>query len=59
LTTLVQQRLEQLPVVALLGPRQSGKTTLAKRLGATTNSLYLDLENPQDLAKLEDPVAIF
>lgn len=55
LTTLVQQRLEQLPVVALLGPRQSGKTTLAKRLGATTNSLYLDLENPQDLAKLEDP----
>ena len=55
LTTLVKKRLDQSPAVALLGPRQVGKTTLARRLGANTESIYLDLENPQDLAKLEDP----
>ena len=55
LTTLLQQRLEQFPAVALLGPRQVGKTTLARGLGVNAGSVYLDLENPQDLAKLEDP----
>lgn len=38
------------PVVAILGPRQSGKTTLAKRVAADH---YIDLENPRDLARLE------
>jgi len=42
--------------VALLGPRQIGKTTLAKEIGFETNALYLDLESPADLVKLTDPV---
>ena len=52
----VQNTLDQFPAVALLGPRQAGKTTLA-RVIATQNpdSLYLDLERPSDLAKLTEP----
>ena len=55
LTALVKLRLNQFPAVTLLGPRQVGKTTLAKTLGTSTQSIYLDLENPQDLEKLGDP----
>jgi predicted AAA+ superfamily ATPase len=40
------------PVTAILGPRQCGKTTLARKLTADS---YFDLENPQDLARLEQP----
>jgi len=40
------------PVTAILGPRQCGKTTLARTLTADS---YFDLENPQDLARLEQP----
>jgi predicted AAA+ superfamily ATPase len=40
------------PAVALLGPRQVGKTTLALEVGKTFNALYLDLESEQDRAKL-------
>jgi predicted AAA+ superfamily ATPase len=43
------------PAVALLGPRQVGKTTLALNVAATRPSLYLDLESPGDQAKLTDP----
>ncbi len=46
------------PVVALLGPRQSGKTTLARMYRDkfyNKNTFYLDLEDPTDLAKLENP----
>ena len=43
------------PAVALLGPRQVGKTTLALEIGKTVNALYLDLESEQDLAKLAQP----
>jgi predicted AAA+ superfamily ATPase len=46
---LLRRRLEQFPAVALLGPRQVGKTTLALQLAATTPSLYLDLEASADL----------
>lgn len=42
------------PAVAILGPRQAGKTTLAKQLGPNQEWIYLDLERPSDLAKLED-----
>lgn len=45
--------------VALLGPRQCGKTTLAQRILSKQPAIYLDLESPQDQAKLNDPVAFF
>jgi predicted AAA+ superfamily ATPase len=48
-------RLSGAPVVALLGSRQVGKTTLARRLDIGKPSHYLDLERPSDLAKLADP----
>jgi predicted AAA+ superfamily ATPase len=40
--------------VALLGPRQVGKTTLALEVAASRPSVYLDLENPTDRAKLAE-----
>jgi predicted AAA+ superfamily ATPase len=53
---IIEHALEQFPAVALLGPRQAGKTTLARTITAgRAGSLYLDLERPSDLAKLADP----
>lgn len=51
---LVHDRLDHLPAVALLGPRQVGKTTLALALAAGRESVYLDLESPVDQEKLAD-----
>ena len=46
----------QFPAVALLGPRQVGKTTLALEIGRTyPNALYLDLESEEDRAKMAHP----
>src|SRR5690349_314863 len=51
----VEALLEWSPSVAILGPRQIGKTTLAKNIaGSKKNTVYLDLENPQDQNKLKD-----
>ena len=52
---LVQRALKRSRVVALLGPRQSGKTTLARQLVATDSLNYFDLEDPQSLARLTEP----
>ncbi len=50
--------LDNFPAVALLGPRQAGKTTLAQAVGdAAGGSVYLDLESPHDRQKLNDPEA--
>ncbi|MEY4267343.1 MAG: hypothetical protein RIS90_1878, partial [Pseudomonadota bacterium] len=54
---LIQQALSRQAAVALLGPRQVGKTTLAQTIGAQLNALYLDLEDPQDRAKLSEPAS--
>lgn len=43
------------PAVALLGPRQVGKTTLALEIGEQQPSIYLDLESDGDRAKLTEP----
>lgn len=43
------------PVVALVGPRQAGKTTLARRLLRATHVNYFDLEDPRDAARLDEP----
>ncbi|MBK8493061.1 MAG: ATP-binding protein [Saprospirales bacterium] len=45
------------PAVAVVGPRQVGKTSLvhAIRSRLERQSIYLDLENPDDLAKLQNP----
>ncbi|MGB0952688.1 MAG: ATP-binding protein [Planctomycetota bacterium] len=52
----LERALQASPAVALLGPRQVGKTTLALRIAQGRPSLYLDLENPADLLKLDDPL---
>jgi len=41
--------------VALLGPRQIGKTILALQIAEITDALYLDLETREDRDKLHDP----
>ena len=56
----VLESLEAFPAVAILGPRQSGKSTLAKAiLGDKSDGLYLDLERPSDLRKLAEPELFF
>ena len=47
--------LDEYPAVALLGPRQVGKTTLAHEVAKNIDSIYLDLESPADRAKLSEP----
>ncbi|ABB31571.1 hypothetical protein GeomeDRAFT_1790 [Geobacter metallireducens RCH3] len=51
----LSEALDSSPAVALLGPRQVGKTTLALEIGKVRGALYLDLESEQDLAKLAQP----
>ena len=53
----IKQALSRQAAVALLGPRQVGKTTLAQTIAAQLNALYLDLEDPQDRAKLSEPAS--
>ena len=49
--------LREFPIVALLGARQVGKSTLARQLVASRRApaTWFDLENPADLARLADP----
>jgi predicted AAA+ superfamily ATPase len=55
----IQSQLKDLiqdyPAVALIGPRQVGKTTLAFEIAKTIPSIYLDLESETDRGKLTDP----
>ena len=52
----IQQALKRSPVVALIGPRRCGKTTMARELVPADSSHYFDLEDPQSLAQLDEPM---
>ncbi len=56
LARTVERLLRASPVVALLGPRQSGKTTLARELLAKRTGERFDLEDPRDARRLEEPL---
>lgn len=51
----IRTALARAPVVALTGPRQSGKTTLAREILPEDSPNYFDLEDPASLARLEEP----
>ena len=51
----IRRGLRESPIVALLGPRQSGKTTLARRVGRSRGTEFFDLEDPVDAARLAAP----
>jgi len=55
LTPRILEALGDSPAVALIGPRQAGKTTLALEVGEQLGALYLDLESETDRAKLAEP----
>jgi predicted AAA+ superfamily ATPase len=56
LTTALTTALDCSPVAALLGPRQCGKTTLARMIGDRLSATVFDLEDPIDRARLEHPL---
>ncbi len=52
----IRKYLKHFPAVGITGPRQCGKSTLAKEIiRSYKKAMYLDLENPEDRAKLTDP----
>ncbi len=56
---LLNHRLQDTPVVGILGPRQCGKTTLAHQFSKkhpVEKIHFFDLENPRDIARLENPM---
>jgi predicted AAA+ superfamily ATPase len=60
ITRIVERKLKTTPVVAILGPRQCGKTTLAHAIiSQIKDSVYLDLERGSDLNKLQEPEMFF
>ncbi len=59
LISRIEYLLQASPAVVLLGPRQVGKTTLAKEVAAHRPSVYLDMEEPGDRNKLERPTQYF
>ncbi len=56
LLELIETRFRSNPVVLLTGPRQCGKSTLARQYAGTRESVYFDLENPEDARRLSAPM---
>ena len=52
----IETALSRSPVVLLIGPRQCGKTTLARQFAAEDDPNYFDLEDPADLVRLDEPM---
>ena len=52
----IARALKRQRMVVLVGPRQCGKTTLARQIVDPTSSNYFDLENPGDLRRLDEPI---
>ena len=53
----ISEGLERSPILAILGPRQCGKTTLAREFcRGRSDVVFLDLENPADAARLAEPL---
>lgn len=52
----IRQALRRSRVVALIGPRQIGKTTLARQFVDTASANYFDLEDPLSLTRLAEPM---
>src|SRR5271166_488905 len=52
---LIRGALRRSRVVALLGPRQCGKTTLARQFVPPDSASYFDLEDPRSVARLTEP----
>ena len=52
----IEASLKRDRITVLLGPRQCGKTTLARQVAAGRKATYFDLENPRDLARLQNPM---
>lgn len=58
--TFVKENLALFPAIAILGPRQCGKSTLTKMLFKDSNTfLYIDLQNLDDQNKLKEPRLFF
>lgn len=55
----IKEALDRQAAVALIGPRQVGKTTLALEIKKQKDAIYLDLESNQDRIKLKSPKAFF
>jgi len=53
-STIAKQLLQNNAAVALIGPRQIGKTTLALEVSKTLDAVYRDLENPREQAQVKD-----
>ena len=51
----IRTALNRSKIMALLGPRQCGKTTLAREIVTVSEFHYLDMESPVDRSKLQNP----
>ncbi|HAQ66885.1 MAG TPA: hypothetical protein DCR70_03900, partial [Phycisphaerales bacterium] len=55
-TSQIRAALRRSQIVLLLGPRQCGKTTLARAFVSSDSGAYFDLESPDDLARMSQPM---
>lgn len=54
----VRKNLELFPITAIIGPRQVGKTTLARQIAGPNGAEYLDLEDPRSRERLRSPLTV-